>query len=333
MQVKIECAEPYLSPDGFYYKIWSKLKEKLDYEFKEETISDISESKDADVLISISKLEQTDEWLYTLPIFTRTFVLIYESKRMTVWELFYKLFLKRFIPIVTVFIVVSIVLGELLYRFSPRKSRKNAFWQSFSGVLGAYGYVAEKLSDHPNKVQLSSYIITAFVLICILYMFLYLQATINTTMLFSRDQMVKGTSSLDATSYVLVDAPNTVISQKEAPFELVFEDTNNGCSLTDSLVAKLGRLKEYNALLTDIVAANHVLLQPEYGKRLNAEQTTLGSYGVSIAVSKKHPNLFIEMNNALAQMRNEITDVCTKEIHTAPGITLLKGTNSIANMC
>lgn len=333
MKVKIECAEPYLSPDGFYYKIWSKLKEKLDYEFEEETISDMSESKDADVIISISKSDTTEDWLYTLPIFTRMFVLIYESKKMSVWELFYKLFLKRFIPIVAVFVIISMALGELLYRFTPRKSRKNAFWQSFSGVLGAYGYVAEKLSDHPKKVRVSSYIITGIVLICILYMFLYLQATINTTMLFSRDQMVKGSSGLDATSYVLVDAPTTVISQKDAPFQLVFEDSNDGCSLTDSLVTKLGKLKDYNALLTDIVAANHVLLQPEYDKTMNAEQTTLGSYGVSIAVSKRHPNLFIEMNNALARMRNEIADVCTKEIHTAPGITLLPGTNSIANMC
>ena len=320
MKVKIEYVEPYLSDDGFYYKIWNqikeRLKERLNYTFEE------GAEENADVIIGISKIEDNDNWLYTVPVFTRTFVILQESKKMSVWELFYKLFVKRFIPIILIFLVISVFLGELLYRYTPRKSRRNAFWQSFSGLLGAYGYVAEKLSDHPSKTRPISYVITSIILICILYLFLYLQATINTTMIFSRNQMIEGKNMISNKSYILTDAP---VKQKDVPFQLVSD--------TSSLVEKLEKLKDYDGILVDALEANKLLQQPEYSKRFSAIQTTLGSYGVSIAVSKRHPKLFIEINDVLLNMRNEIAKICSEEIHTAPNITLLEGTNNLANTC
>ena len=177
--------------DGVMYHMWKHIKEKCEKHsiFFQEIIQHENQPSqsniNADVIVGLFHLKdhQTSNTNFTCtqPLFVRTFNIVKYSKNHSL-TLFKNMFQKKFLPIIIFYVIISCVLGCILFYFSPRKNAKNAIWQTLVSIFGESGYLTEKLSDYPQQTTIISYIVTFLILLCTTYAFLYIQAIMNTTL-------------------------------------------------------------------------------------------------------------------------------------------------------
>lgn len=207
INVLVLTSRPYIIKEteneyGFYLKIWQKIKDILSkkYTFNETFSAGYFPSQNElvnyqfekyDIVIGLFNLKHDEimnGWSITNPIFLHTSSVVIKNK-FSFLKLFLNLFLKKYIPLFIIFVIISVILGLFLFKFTYRKSKKNAIWQTLTATMGQTGYLTEKLSDNYKKTTLLGYIVTSLILVICLYCFMYMQATISTTMLFSNTNL------------------------------------------------------------------------------------------------------------------------------------------------
>lgn len=207
INVLVLTSRPYIIKEteneyGFYLKIWQKIKNILSkkYTFNEtfsvgyfpsqnELVNYQFEKYDMVIgLFNLKHDEIMNGWSITNPIFLHTSSVVIKNK-FSFLKLFLNLFIKKYIPLFIIFVIISVILGLFLFKFTHRKSKKNAIWQTLTATMGQTGYLTEKLSDNYKKTTLLGYIVTSLILVICLYCFMYMQATISTTMLFSNTNL------------------------------------------------------------------------------------------------------------------------------------------------
>lgn len=244
IRVLLHDVEPYITSRntmgknlvGFYGEIWNAIKAEMGrsegmrpengprsttaYVFEETRVEhlDARSVDEYDVVVGLNPPLVT-RWARSSPLFIRTYTVVYRPKTQ-ISKMFYHIFIQKYIPIMVLLVMVSVAMGLLLYRFTPRANRRNAIWQTVAGMMGEFGYLTEKLSDHHRRVTVWGYLVNLAILMICLYGYIYLQATINTTMIYAKDAVqipskLKGTlgPSVNLLAHPgLVDSsPSTVV--------------------------------------------------------------------------------------------------------------------------
>lgn len=366
---------------GFYEKIWQAIKAEMvrpaetdgapsgerNYVFEETRVSDPRAALGTeryDIVVALNHpssegavdLERAPEqkggrgaegkrsatgWKYSSPLFLRNYSVVYVMKGNVV-SLFYKILFQKYIPVVLVFVLISVFLGLFLYRFTPRKNRRNAIWQTLSGMMGELGYLSEKLSDRHKKVSWWGYVVNLIVLMCCLYGFVYMQATINTTMIYAKDKIQTPSNltqrTLDRNTRVLVHpqllrgSPDAVLAGMGISLTPIRDQGANRAAETGvPSAAEHTRLAldAYKALantegsspvdgvLVDTIAYNYVRGEKAY-KDTKSTDHRIGQHAISLAVDPLQTGLLYDLNASIHRLhsRREIQSIC-KERDTA----------------
>ena len=318
--------------DGFYYEMWKVISNEIqlnskgkwnieEYFIEEEALKEKSEISnhhlnvnDYDIVVGLYNSHNfpyiKNKWTFSDPIFIRDFTII--TKRVNrMNELFIHMFLKKYVPIVLVFIVVSIILGNILYTFTPRKNRKNAIWHMFSGMMGEFGYLSEKLSDHYNKTTWFSYVVNIIMLMICLYCFIYIQATINTTMIYSKNKIQRSGTFINTphkmnigyisdmkleiekfieqtTNFKLKEIP---MSYEDAVDEYLIKPRDNEPKIPKKTVSDIKDGKQVDnidGILVDNIKYRHEkYIKPDKENAVVMIDTTFGKHPISLAIKNQ----------------------------------------------
>jgi ABC-type amino acid transport substrate-binding protein len=127
----------------------------------------------------LSKDDGRGDNLYTRPIYLDKLAIGYIGNDYKL-EWFFKVFYSDFLSPLFFLMLLCIIFGLLLFRYNPRGSFVTGLWQSIAALLGEAGYMAESLSDNPNKQNWKSYFIVFIILLFSFYFGMYLQARVTT---------------------------------------------------------------------------------------------------------------------------------------------------------
>ena len=337
--------------DGFYERIWQTVKADLmprgsSYVFEETRVAASDHPNgtpndgDYDVVVGLGHPAfDTANWAHTSPLFVRNYSVVYLPSRMSIRLLFYTIFLRKYVPIVILFVLISVVLGLVLYYFTPRTNLRNAIWQTVAGMMGELGYLTEKLSDRHKRVRWWGYVANLLILMCCLYAYIYLQATVNTTMIYAKDATEGKAGAGKALSPnmrllvhpdLLRSSPPAVLANVDAhlvplPFDAVpgspLSTVKHTMHALDAYMAHMrtppaeGQSRA-DGVLVDTVAYNYVRHETDYKKTTDAA-ARLGHHAVSIAVNPLRTDLLYDINASIHRLhsRREIRRIC--EQHTS----------------
>lgn len=177
---------------GSMYEVWVLIKEELKRNgynnIEEHHLEDMS-SKDARELLTTGKYDIVINNLsvnnsvpginFTRPLMLNKYAISYKAEGANRFVSFFKILFKYFIPPLLLLLVISIILGLVLYRYSPRHSKYLSIWQTISGLLGESGYLSEYLSDNIKKTKFSSFLTVFIIMLVSFYFGLYLQASVT----------------------------------------------------------------------------------------------------------------------------------------------------------
>lgn len=343
---------------GFYYHIWDAIKAKIN-EIRvsrgmglvrfEETIAKVGQDQDQslnhengafDVVIG-SGLADTRApsnsvgWLSTRDVFVRDYRLMYKRENR-VYMLFYRLFLQKYLPIVVFLLIISLFLGQILYAYTPRVSRRNAVWQTLTAMMGEFGYLAEKMSDHHKHATLKGYFVATIILMICLYCFVYIQATINTTMFYSKNAFSTNVSFNEENKIYTVarlDSPTDAhVDGMAYPSLRFIRDSAADVQNADLVVQYRSILERYLAddglgvkldgVLVDTMVVD-VLYEEIKGRRTKLRELTsapfaIGQKGVPILVHPSQIDAYHLANEAILRLHSnhEIERLCQHHTQT-----------------
>lgn len=319
----------YLSNDGLYRQIWERLKERLQLrgyrvaEFVGDSppesephacfYKNMSAGERGQYDVAVGLFHPAYEawgdtgWVYSRPAFVRNYTVIYKQNDNT-WRLFGKLFLLKFMPVAMLFVCLSFVLGIILYTFTPRTSRKNAVWQTYSAMMGEFGYLSEKVSDRSNRMTLAGYVITGAMLMVCLYCYLYMQSTINTTMIYSRNDYQTRLRFTEARSNkrLRVEAGHDVIDSARLHKVDRYFDMVEATGDREPKPNINGRLVD--TVLSDTYKNTDWIFDV---------QNTVGHHGVSLLINPKRADLVRDIDQCIQDMQanREITRLCDMQLN------------------
>ena len=308
LRVLLYTSKPYIESDrsGFYYAIWQKIKDQMNtmkhdmkdgermthYFFTEDFApgyflgyDEVERAvyEEYDVIVGMFDGALPNDvrdlgWNVSNPLFLHKSVVV-EKNDFSFFKMFYNLFFKKYLPLLVIFISLSVLLGQLLFKYTKRMSRRNAVWQTLSAMMGEFGYLSEKLSDHHREISYIGYFVNMVVFIICLYCFLYIQATINTTMIYSKQ------------------------SHLNNPNDDVWSDRTEK-------IGGDGNTREYDGMVLDAVMANDIQMDGEmYVASEVASQT-----GVGILV--RDAGVINEINRVVQMLHasDDIRTTCSRHI-------------------
>lgn len=355
LKVLLYTSEPYIDSErgGFYYAIWTKIKETLNtmkhltpgkvgmthYYFTEKFVPgyfleyselDSSVYDDYDVIIGmfdgVLPFEVHNKgWRMSNPLFVHSSVVV-RLDNFNFIGMFYNLFFKKYVPLLSIFIVMSIILGQVLFKYTRRMSRKNAVWQTLSAMMGEFGYLSEKLSDHYKTISYFGYFVNMVIFIICLYCFLYIQATINTTMIYSnKSSMYRANNSIVAgdkpqrymTNQKHVARKNLLSSRVDLRDDEQLSQYESTKAIIEDYKSNTREFHEYSGLILDGVMLEHI-----------TANTSDDSYFVGDAASRvgvgflvRDAGLLTEVNYAIHRLHasDDIRNICNREMkHYSP---------------
>lgn len=345
---------------GFYYHIWDAIKTKIN-EIRvsrgmslvrfEETIAKVGQDQDQgqnldaergafDIVIGNGLVDthtpsKSVGWLSTRDIFVRDYRLLYRRENR-VYMLFYRLFLQKYLPIVGFLLIISLFLGQILYAYTPRVSRKNAVWQTLTAMMGEFGYLAEKMSDHHKKTTIKGYIVATIILMICLYCFVYIQATINTTMFYSKNAFSTNVSFNEENKIYTVarlDTPTDAhVDGMAYPSLRFIRDSGGDIRNADLIVQYRSILERYLAddglgVKLDGVLVDTMVVDALYaeikGRKSNLRELTsapfaIGQKGIPILVHPSQMEVYHIANEAILRLHSnhEIERLCQHHTQT-----------------
>lgn len=177
---------------GSMYEIWKLIKEELERagynNIEEHNIDDIS-SREARELVTSGRYDIVVNNLsvnnsvfgisFTRPLMLNKYAISYKAEGSNRFVSFFKILFKYFIPPLLLLLIISIILGLVLYKYSPRHSKFLSIWQTISGLLGESGYLSEYLSDNIKRTKFSSFLTVFTIMLVSFYFGLYLQASVT----------------------------------------------------------------------------------------------------------------------------------------------------------
>lgn len=272
----------------------------------------------------ISTDSNSDAWSFSDPIFLRHYTIVTQRKNK-MNELFTQMFLKKYLPIMLIFVVISFILGNVLYQFTPRKSRRNAIWQMLSGMMGEFGYLSEKLSDHYKKATWFSYVVNTFMLMICLYCFIYIQATINTTMIYSKNKIQNSSSFTDTPHKMRVGFPHDMkidVEKYIAPttkFKLVEIPKNYNDALRDYITSHKkddgNNEEKIDGVLVDILKFKHEMhTRPNSMDEIVMIDKTYGKHPISLAINNQMPSSSLSKYKMLDEVNTAIRRLHQTEV-------------------
>lgn len=351
LKVLLYTSKPYIESDrsGFYYAIWQKIKEQLNtmnhdiideggmthYFFTEDFAPGYFLGYDEveraaydeyDVIIgmfdgTLSRDARDLGWNVSNPLFIHNSVVV-QPNDFSFFRMFYNLFFKKYLPLLIIFISLSVLLGQLLFKYTRRMSRRNAVWQTLSAMMGEFGYLSEKLSDHHREISYLGYFVNMVVFIICLYCFLYIQATINTTMIYSKKSHLNNPNSnvqldgADKMKYITnqkhVAARNVLsgsVELRDGERESQYESTK--ALMRDyNKMGGAGGARKYDGMVLDAVMVNDIQTDDEiYEASEVASQT-----GVGILV--RDAGVLTEINRVVQMLHasDDIRNTCNRHI-------------------
>lgn len=351
LRVLLYTSKPYIESDrsGFYYAIWQKIKDQMNtmkhdmkdgermthYFFTEDFApgyflgyDEVERAvyEEYDVIVGMFDGALPNDvrdlgWNVSNPLFLHKSVVV-EKNDFSFFKMFYNLFFKKYLPLLIIFISLSVLLGQLLFKYTKRMSRRNAVWQTLSAMMGEFGYLSEKLSDHYREISYIGYFVNMVVFIICLYCFLYIQATINTTMIYSKQSHLNNPN--DDVWSDRTDKRKYITNQKHVVGRNVLSgsvDLRDGAraSQYESTKALMrdyekiggdGNTREYDGMVLDAVMANDIQMDGEmYVASDVASQT-----GVGILV--RDAGVINEINRVVQMLHasDDIRTTCSRHI-------------------
>ena len=202
--------------------------------------------------------------LYTRPIYLNKLAIGYIPEDHNI-EWFFKILFKEFLPPLVALLILCIIFGIIVNKYSHRGSFITDMWQSFTTLLGG-GALERRLSDNPLRQTWKSYFAVFIILIVAFYFDMYLQARITT-----------GLSELSQTQRLLDDLSGREILKTRGTKGYSFIEENLGGVLVDVPTDKN---------IIDYYVNNHVKYHG-----------FVKSFVALIQAKKKYPRLQISQQN------------------------------------
>lgn len=148
----------------------------------------------------------TDGVRYTRPVlFNRVGVAYVDQDKYVVPRIFYNTFRRHFLPLASIFILFSIMIGAIIYLFiTPRgtgQKSQHSVYHTISTILGQSGYLNEKYSDRlyndRRTVRWLRYAAMIALAVLLFYINSYLHATVSTSLIYSENTFSKSSMHLD----------------------------------------------------------------------------------------------------------------------------------------
>lgn len=170
---------------GVIYDIWTKIKELNNLDVEEISLGHgfgksvtMLENREIDLVIgNLWVFEERARRIdYTRPVLLNKIMIAYKPKKSKV-QAYYEIVKEMYLlPLLTI-LIVSILLGSLLYYFEPERGIMRSMWTSMASFLGEMGLLFE------NSRLRAGGMITAFTIAVIAFYYsLFLQAYATTEM-------------------------------------------------------------------------------------------------------------------------------------------------------
>lgn len=351
LKVLLYTSEPYIDSErgGFYYAIWTKIKNTLNtmkhstrgkvgmthYYFTEKFAPgyflkydelDRSVYDDYDVIIGmfdgvLPHDVHNKGWRISSPLFVHKSVVV-TLNDFNFFRMFYNLFFKKYVPLLSIFIVLSIILGQVLFKYTKRMSRKNAVWQTLSAMMGEFGYLSEKLSDHYKTISYFGYFVNMVIFIICLYCFLYIQATINTTMIYSNNNwMYRPNNNMVGnnkpqkylTNQKHVAGRNLLSHRVDLKNdEQLSQYESTKAILQNYKKGNLDEFRDYSGLILDGAMLEHITASTSNNSYIVGETAS----GVGVGFLVRDAGVLMDINYAIHRLHasDKIRNICVREM-------------------
>jgi ABC-type amino acid transport substrate-binding protein len=198
LKVGIVITEPYVieeevningdlkkSFSGVLYEIWTKIKELNNLDVEEISLGrDFSgavkklQNREFDLIVGNMWVFEDRARIidYTRPILLNKIMIAYKpqkSKLQVYYEIIKEMYL---LPLLSI-LVVSIILGTVLYYFEPERGRGRAIWTTIASFLGEMGMLFEN-----TRLRIGGMIVAFTIAVVAFYYTLFLQAYATTEM-------------------------------------------------------------------------------------------------------------------------------------------------------
>ena len=312
---------------GFYYDIWTKIKEKLEnqYNFQEfyspdeidyEEVSKELEMGKYNVCIAPftpSNYKDTTKFYFSYPILLDTPSILHYRVRnyiSTFLELIKEIFL---IPLLLI-ISLGIIIGLILYKYQPGRwinsgiKKSHHIRKSFLTVITTF---FGEYSELINVKNLHLFNITFIIVVLILSLFInmYLQATATDKVIALNSEGIYNRHNIVGQSFVTQTGYDDGVQFENWGANVVYLDK----SISDIVKIYIDNPGKYKGVILDKKEAMGYLNKYRYyHPNLIISSSEFGYIDETFAVSKKNNNFLYDLNTTIIRIQqdNEIEEIC-----------------------